>query len=321
MQPSNPIVGGINLRIPGIQSPNFITGVSGWAINQDGTAEFNGLTLHGTLVLGSGSNNVIILDFTRRALLVYDNSANLIASMAAAATTDSFGNTVYRGMASYDPTGKRIVTNLDIGEVRFPLLDFPNIFAPGAIGTNQPANNTTPGMTQIASPSLSNTDHRALIYLVGTSVDGTAVPEIDLLSSDGTFLTQSFKVNVQGVVDTFGEQWNQPTLNTNWANTGSGFGKFAYRMTPLGRVAFTGLIQWNAAATPAPDPVFTLPAGYRPNRTVNLCAQNSPSSSVNPGTETIQITTGGVVQVTNYSSGPSTPISFEGLEFYVNGAT
>ena len=41
----NPVEGGTVLRIPAIQSPNFVHGVSGWAIFQDGTAEFNSITL------------------------------------------------------------------------------------------------------------------------------------------------------------------------------------------------------------------------------------------------------------------------------------
>lgn len=45
MTPNNPIVGGISLRIPAIQSPNFQPGSEGWQIAQDGDAEFNQLTI------------------------------------------------------------------------------------------------------------------------------------------------------------------------------------------------------------------------------------------------------------------------------------
>lgn len=37
-----------NLAIPSIQSPNFVSGVSGWQIAKDGSAQFNNLTIRGT---------------------------------------------------------------------------------------------------------------------------------------------------------------------------------------------------------------------------------------------------------------------------------
>ena len=47
---SNPIVGGGgSLILKSIHSPNYVTGVSGWTINKDGTAEFTGVTIRGTL--------------------------------------------------------------------------------------------------------------------------------------------------------------------------------------------------------------------------------------------------------------------------------
>lgn len=45
MEPGNPIVAQTVLRTPAIQSPNYVHGVSGWAIFQDGTAEFHDIEL------------------------------------------------------------------------------------------------------------------------------------------------------------------------------------------------------------------------------------------------------------------------------------
>src|SRR5579859_505994 len=39
----NPPVGGTTLLIPAIESPNFVHGVSGWKISQDGSAEFQNM--------------------------------------------------------------------------------------------------------------------------------------------------------------------------------------------------------------------------------------------------------------------------------------
>lgn len=41
----DPILGGTILRRSSIQSPNYVPGVSGWAINADGSAQFNNITV------------------------------------------------------------------------------------------------------------------------------------------------------------------------------------------------------------------------------------------------------------------------------------
>lgn len=58
----NPIVGGTTLRIPAIQSVNFVTQVSGWQINADGDAEFNQVQARGQVfVAGSGGSEIAII--------------------------------------------------------------------------------------------------------------------------------------------------------------------------------------------------------------------------------------------------------------------
>jgi hypothetical protein len=47
MIPGNPVVGGVILRRPAIQSPDYVAGSAGWAINADGTAQFNSVTFYG----------------------------------------------------------------------------------------------------------------------------------------------------------------------------------------------------------------------------------------------------------------------------------
>jgi hypothetical protein len=46
------IVGGTVLIIERIESQNYVTTVSGWAINADGTAEFSAVIVRGTLIAG-----------------------------------------------------------------------------------------------------------------------------------------------------------------------------------------------------------------------------------------------------------------------------
>lgn len=59
---NNPIVGAVNLIRQAIQSPNFVTGVSGWAIKKDGTAEFRGATVGGGIVTGELEANLVLID-------------------------------------------------------------------------------------------------------------------------------------------------------------------------------------------------------------------------------------------------------------------
>lgn len=96
-----------------IQSSNYAPGTDGWTINKDGSAEFNNLTVRGTVIL-SGTD----------AILFYYPSAgsgNLFLSIAPQNGTDAYGNTYAQGLEFHD----------------YPLagsgLTFDTIAAPGSI--------------------------------------------------------------------------------------------------------------------------------------------------------------------------------------------
>jgi hypothetical protein len=57
---TNPIVGGGNLVIPFIQSPNFVPGVSGWRISRNGDAEFASQTLRGPLIVIDPNTGLVV---------------------------------------------------------------------------------------------------------------------------------------------------------------------------------------------------------------------------------------------------------------------
>ena len=78
-----------------IQSPNFVAGVSGWAVYRNGSAEFNNVTIRGGEIIGG-------------ATLIYNGApalGNLIFSESAAGGTDAYGNVYQAGTVSYDPVG------------------------------------------------------------------------------------------------------------------------------------------------------------------------------------------------------------------------
>lgn len=86
---SDAIVAGTTLVIPDINSPNFVSGVSGWSVNKDGTAQFNQLTL--------------IVSVSGAAVLIYSGTAqlgSLIGSWAGTAGTDAYGNAYPQGLSA-----------------------------------------------------------------------------------------------------------------------------------------------------------------------------------------------------------------------------
>jgi hypothetical protein len=97
LKPENPVVGGTVLRRAAIQSPNHVPGVSGWTVNQDGSAEFNNLTIRGVF---KGTNFII----NSSGAFFYSGPpalGNLIASITTTSGTESFGNNYQGGVTSY----------------------------------------------------------------------------------------------------------------------------------------------------------------------------------------------------------------------------
>lgn len=97
------------LRLAFLASPNFVTGVSGWSINQNGSAEFNNIVIrNGTVISGTQ--------------LFYSGTpaaGNLIASIAATASTDAFGNAYLAGVAAYRTTAPFFAAQLIAGSIAF----------------------------------------------------------------------------------------------------------------------------------------------------------------------------------------------------------
>jgi hypothetical protein len=97
MMPGDPVVGSTILRRPAIQSPNFVTTVSGWTINADGSAEFDNLSIRGTF---AGTDFVI----NSSGVFLYSPSeaaGNLVESSAPAAGVDQFNDNYLAGHATY----------------------------------------------------------------------------------------------------------------------------------------------------------------------------------------------------------------------------
>lgn len=79
MQPDNPIVAGTVLRIPAIQSPDYVAGSSGWAVFIDGSAEFNNVTVRGTFETGTDPGAHVKI--TGGQILIYDSTNTLVGQL------------------------------------------------------------------------------------------------------------------------------------------------------------------------------------------------------------------------------------------------
>lgn len=90
--PGKPVFGAGILRYPALQSPNFVTGSTGWTIKQDGSAEFNNVTIRNGQIISGTS-------------LFYSTTTpqlgKLNASISGSSGTDSAGNDYLAGVFSY----------------------------------------------------------------------------------------------------------------------------------------------------------------------------------------------------------------------------
>jgi hypothetical protein len=94
------------LVIPQVQSPNFVTGVSGWIIRKNGSAEFNNVVIRGGEVI-SGTT------------LVYSGTpapGNLELAISPNGGTDAYGNSYPAGFSALNGTE---YVNLSGGELTF----------------------------------------------------------------------------------------------------------------------------------------------------------------------------------------------------------
>lgn len=92
----NSVVGGVSLVRPAIQSPNFVAGSTGWQVNVDGSAEFNDVIIRGGTTVSGTS-------------LYYNGTpalGNLILSISAAASTDTYGNAYPQGLGVFGSDGE-----------------------------------------------------------------------------------------------------------------------------------------------------------------------------------------------------------------------
>lgn len=113
----DPIVGSTTLRRPAIASPNYVAGTTGWSINAAGDAEFNNVSLQGTLYLPDGNGGYIKIAISAGVagiLLRPDNDVGTSYSEGEILASSGAGTPYLQIIAPYDqnvgPVSRATVT-------------------------------------------------------------------------------------------------------------------------------------------------------------------------------------------------------------------
>lgn len=178
-----------NLVLPSIQSPNFVTGLTGWIVRKDGSVEFNNGVFRGTVTAGS----FIGTDFEITPLGAFFYSStpalgNLIISIVPpGVTTDRFGNVV-------KPNGIKVYGTANNG-----------VFM-GLAGTN---------FTEVLFTSGSASELAGAV--LASALSGVGATAFIAAAIDGPQITLS------GHADWVGIQFNSPNLGGTSSANGSIF--------------------------------------------------------------------------------------------------
>ena len=301
MPMQNPVVGGVFLVRSAIQSPNFQSGVSGWAIMQDGSAEFDDVVIRGGTVV---DGQAFYYNGT-------PSSSTLLVAIAGMSGTDPYGTAYSSGFNLYDGAGNFVglwnasgfyfASTDNDGQVNIqeqgndssgnPMSPILNVFADPAItaagGSLASFAQEFPGPNQeililrgpIALPAVDSAGSNTAVNLfAGTAVAG-AVGNLQFQDQSTTLDVLTWGVGGGALLGTatgvqpgtgssatpaVAEGWHSPAFGSGWA-TGPFSGSFQpvqYRLLPNGCVQLIGAFH-QTSTTPA-SPIWTMPTGYHP---------------------------------------------------------
>lgn len=283
----NAIINAANAMIrAAIHSPNYVTGVSGWTINKDGSAEFNNLTIRGTFF---GVNFVL----NQNGIFFYDPTetlGNLILSIAPKVTTGPLGELVQSGIV----LGKAIDVQLQLlrdstfatGIMRF-LTNNPNFTNPGilsaliggpppfyAMSIQGPASNTVGFKDALRQQFNSSDAVSSFANIQYVYVDTNGVNYIPLVvDGAGVSISRCARITADDPTTGSGpgnpgqpETWHDMRPLTNsFLGTNAGFLPPQFRKTADGSIQFAGFIRTPPTTGNYNNVAFAnVPAAYRP---------------------------------------------------------
>lgn len=294
------ILAGVSLIRAAIRSPNYVHNVSGWTINQDGSAEFNNIQIRGSSTVGGTA-------------LYYAGTpaaGNLRYSISDTAGTDAYGNNYGQGVIAYHTgfTG-------DVGMVGG---QFTLGHAPGFSNSATVRQSLTFGGDILLDSGQGDSDHldnAILRVLAGhaSQVSGSATaPAVIVLDNAAT---SAVDLHLSGSViatDLSGNPrtWQTPSYNSGWAADSASAGTYQplqFRLDAQNNVILDGIMHTTSST---PNAVaFTLPAGYRPTGKGRRFITMSNTGGLVP--VYISIATNGDVSVTSNPGASNVDVMFE----------
>lgn len=287
----NNVINALNALIrAAIHSPNFVTGVSGWSINKDGSAEFNNLTIRGTF---QGINFVI----NSNGIFLYDpveTLGNLVVSITAKAVTGPLGESVPAGITIGKATEIQLELYRDaansaafqkflMNDARFTASVFDggivsNLFA--AMFLNGSSHTTVGFRDNVALQFNSSDGTSSFANMLFRYYSDTNASFIYATMDGGGFAIRACS-QITATDPTTGTNQANPAQSETWHDLrplGSGFfGTVAgmlppqYRKCPDGDIQIYGKVQSPAAAGNYNGLVWgTLAPGYRPNHSTQF---------------------------------------------------
>lgn len=234
-----------------------------------------------TLPFGKSTGTRLNLDGVKGAIFVYNEDGHLIATIAGQAGTSPEGRDYEPGLTAYPPdepslrsrTSIRLGTN---GELSF--------FAPpsesaltndGVISGRDPGDFYTASGASMTIAPPSRVPGQLQLFMRNASPDGSESYYASLYPSgadaaemDAFRLAVSGAIVPQRKVGSFyeNETWHLLTPAPGWVLSANVPGR--YRRLSTGMVQLDGVVQQNSGVPPAGTVITTLPAGYRPGKTV-----------------------------------------------------
>lgn len=272
-----PVVGGTVLIIERVQSQNFVSGLSGWAINADGTAEFFSVVVRGSLITGVAPGQRIEIngdDFPNVVALFSGNvhetaPGRLLTQVAGLGLTSSTVLVSPSLDSGHDARLSLKADALSVGGLTRAQIDADEILL-NTFGTG-------------AAVEVRETDIELNRPVTAGSVTASSVTTGPLTAT---------AIGADSIAKT-GETWHtvgaagEPAFAGNWAvNTGV---PVAFTKDATGRVQLRGRAQETVASSAT---IFTLPAGYRPSQTMSWAVKaNNDGTSIG----WVTVTTAGLI--------------------------
>jgi hypothetical protein len=270
---NNSILAGLGTLIRTmIQSPNYVTGVSGWTINKDGSAEFNNLTIRGTF---AGTNFVI----NSAGIFFYSGTpalGNLVLALTNSAGSDSFGNVYVQGITIGNASGVQVLIEIITGVQA--AMQFPTNAAIESVAANMTANNNGSGVTEflqlvISGPRLNVSAAQDWVQILMNSANqgNTSDANMELLyigsnqnphvygvlDGTGFAITGGVTAAHPGTIPAVAETWQTTAVGNSWTG-----GPLNFQKLPDNTVLLMASLVTSAAAVNGT--IATLPLGYRP---------------------------------------------------------